>query len=185
VALLRFLRKLLLCAGMLLRPAHLRAYHRQVLIEYAKSDTKQLSQHVPVLQLLGEKTYSKHHPQHVQVLHLLGEMAPETAEPSRFVRFMYNRVILENATVRAAAVSSLAAIGARCPSLRDRIVIILRRSLADSDDEVHPHPHRDAVIMPCVLVPLSSITRHAVCKDLCLLWFMKAFPGAVVHVIIT
>lgn len=72
----------------------------------------------------------------MQVLHLLGEMAPETAEPSRFVRFMYNRVILENATVRAAAVSSLAAIGARCPSLRDRIVIILRRSLADSDDEV-------------------------------------------------
>ena len=38
--------------------------------------------------------------------------------------------------MRAAAVSSLAAIGARCPSLRDRIVIILRRSLADSDDEV-------------------------------------------------
>ena len=81
----------------------------------------------------------------MQVLHLLGEMAPETAEPSRFVRFMYNRVILENATVRAAAVSSLAAIGARCPSLRDRIVIILRRSLADSDDEARCPPPRAPV----------------------------------------
>lgn len=71
-----------------------------------------------------------------QVLHLLGEMAPDTADPARFVRFIYNRVVLENATVRAAATSALAAICARCEPLRDRILVLLRRSLADNDDEV-------------------------------------------------
>jgi coatomer subunit gamma len=99
----------------------------------------------------------------MQVLHLLGEMAPETAEPSRFVRFMYNRVILENATVRAAAVSSLAAIGARCPSLRDRIVIILRRSLADSDDEVRSPSSTNVLnlMIPCHPVTWDHQVRHA------------------------
>jgi hypothetical protein len=99
-----------------------------------------------------------------QVLHLLGEMAPETAEPARFVRFIYNRVILENATVRAAAVSSLAAIGARCPSLRDRVIIILRRSLADSDDEVRASAAllqltaATLLAAMCVLLPLTAAT---------------------------
>lgn len=75
----------------------------------------------------------------VQVLHLLGDLAPETSDPARFVRFIYNRIVLENATVRAAATAALAAICARCEPLRDRIVTILRRSLADNDDEVRVH----------------------------------------------
>lgn len=72
----------------------------------------------------------------LQVLHLLGDLAPDTSDPARFVRFIYNRIVLENATVRAAATAALASICARCEPLRDRIVIILRRSLADNDDEV-------------------------------------------------
>ena len=74
-----------------------------------------------------------------QVLHLLGDMAPETSDPARFVRFIYNRIVLENATVRAAATAALASICARCEALRERIIIILRRSLADNDDEVSSH----------------------------------------------
>jgi coatomer protein complex subunit gamma len=70
------------------------------------------------------------------VLHLLGDMAPETSDPARFVRFIYNRIVLENATVRAAATATLAAICARCELLRDRTITILKRSLADNDDEV-------------------------------------------------
>ena len=42
------------------------------------------------------------------VLHLLGAEGPATRDPERYVRHIYNRVILENAAVRAAAVSSLA-----------------------------------------------------------------------------
>lgn len=49
---------------------------------------------------------------------------------------MYNRVILENATVRASAVSALAKFGVVVEGLRPRILILLRRCLYDNDDEV-------------------------------------------------
>ena len=38
----------------------------------------------------------------VRILHLLGQEGPRTANPSRYIRFIYNRVLLENATVRRA-----------------------------------------------------------------------------------
>ncbi|VDN21078.1 unnamed protein product, partial [Gongylonema pulchrum] len=53
-----------------------------------------------------------------RVLHLLGREAPCTANPSRYIRFIYNRVILEATQVRAAAVTALAKFGAQCPDLR-------------------------------------------------------------------
>jgi len=70
------------------------------------------------------------------VLHLLGAEGPATRDPERYVRHIYNRVILENAAVRAAAVSSLAAFARSLPRLRPRVAVILRRALADGDDEV-------------------------------------------------
>ncbi len=33
----------------------------------------------------------------VQVLHIVGVVGPATPAPSRFIRFVFNRVILENA----------------------------------------------------------------------------------------
>ena len=72
----------------------------------------------------------------VQILHLLGSEGPKTKDPARYIRFIYNRVILENATVRAAALSALARFAADCPDLRPKILILLRRALYDSDDEV-------------------------------------------------
>jgi hypothetical protein len=45
-------------------------------------------------------------------------------------------VILENATVRAAAVSALARFGAAVEDLRPRVVVLLKRALYDNDDEV-------------------------------------------------
>lgn len=71
-----------------------------------------------------------------QILHLLGEEGPKTKEPSKYIRYIYNRIILENATVRAAAVSSLANFGAQVEALRPRILVLLRRALYDNDDEV-------------------------------------------------
>lgn len=72
----------------------------------------------------------------MQILHLLGNEGPKTADPSKYIRYVYNRVILENATVRASAVSALAKFGVVVEELRPRVLILLRRCLYDSDDEV-------------------------------------------------
>eukprot|EP01025_Chloroclados_australasicus_P024171 TRINITY_DN2432_c1_g1_i1.p1 TRINITY_DN2432_c1_g1~~TRINITY_DN2432_c1_g1_i1.p1 ORF type:complete len:890 (-),score=110.07 TRINITY_DN2432_c1_g1_i1:397-3066(-) len=77
-----------------------------------------------------------------EILNLLGRQVPQTADPSKYIRYIYNRVILENATVRAAAVSALAQIAAQVERLRDRVLILLGRALHDNDDEV-----RDRTIM--------------------------------------
>jgi len=69
------------------------------------------------------------------ILHLLGELGPTTSAPARYIRFIYNRVILENSAVRAAAVSALAKFAAQCPSLRTSVMTLLKRSLMDEDDE--------------------------------------------------
>ncbi|KAM0949878.1 putative clathrin/coatomer adaptor, adaptin-like, coatomer/calthrin adaptor appendage [Dioscorea sansibarensis] len=71
-----------------------------------------------------------------QILHFLGNEGPKTSDPSKYIRYIYNRVILENATVRAAAVSTLAKFGALVESLKPRIFVLLRRCLFDIDDEV-------------------------------------------------
>ncbi|XP_078436668.1 coatomer gamma-2 subunit, putative / gamma-2 coat protein, putative / gamma-2 COP [Wolffia australiana] len=71
-----------------------------------------------------------------QILHFIGNEGPKTSDPSKYIRYIYNRVILENATVRAAAVSTLAKFGALVGSLKPRILILMRRCLYDIDDEV-------------------------------------------------
>ncbi|KAK6748742.1 hypothetical protein RB195_001393 [Necator americanus] len=71
-----------------------------------------------------------------RVLHLLGREAPKTANPSSYIRFIYNRVILESTKVRAAAVTALAKFGAQCAELRPSIQVLLKRCLLDNDDEV-------------------------------------------------
>lgn len=72
----------------------------------------------------------------VQILHLLGEEGPKTKEPSKYIRYIYNRVILENATIRAAAVSTLAKFALQVGDLKERVLVLLRRALFDNDDEV-------------------------------------------------
>ena len=72
----------------------------------------------------------------VRILHLLGKEGPRTKQPSKYIRFIYNRVILENAAVRAAAVSALAHFGATCPDILPNVLVLLQRSQMDTDDEV-------------------------------------------------
>mmetsp|Transcript_8511 Transcript_8511/g.18531 ORF Transcript_8511/g.18531 Transcript_8511/m.18531 type:complete len:627 (-) Transcript_8511:54-1934(-) len=71
-----------------------------------------------------------------QILHLLGTEGPKTAGAAKYIRFIYNRVILENATVRAAAVTALAKFGVHVVALRPQILTLLRRCCHDVDDEV-------------------------------------------------
>ena len=72
----------------------------------------------------------------VKILSLLGQEGPRTSNPARYIRFIYNRVLLENATVRAAAVSALARFGALCDDLLPNVLVLLSRCQMDADDEV-------------------------------------------------
>merc|ERR1719388_549495 len=71
-----------------------------------------------------------------RILGFLGEEVPSTSNPAKYIRFIYNRLILENALVRAAAVDALTKIAMKCPTLRRDILILLRFGQNDNDDEV-------------------------------------------------
>uniref|UniRef100_A0A4W3JSP2 Coatomer subunit gamma n=1 Tax=Callorhinchus milii TaxID=7868 RepID=A0A4W3JSP2_CALMI len=71
-----------------------------------------------------------------RILHLLGREGPRTPNPSKYIRFIYNRVILENEEVRAAAVSALAKFGAQNDDMFPSISVLLRRCMMDDDNEV-------------------------------------------------
>ncbi|OXB58052.1 hypothetical protein ASZ78_007711 [Callipepla squamata] len=71
-----------------------------------------------------------------KILHLLGKEGPRTPSPSKYIRFIFNRVVLENEAVRAAAVSALAKFGAQNENLLPSILVLLQRCMMDSDDEV-------------------------------------------------
>jgi coatomer protein complex subunit gamma len=70
-----------------------------------------------------------------RILHLLGEYGPHTSTPSKYIRYIYNRTILENSSVRAAAVSALSKFS-NVEDLKDSVNVLLRRCCDDADDEV-------------------------------------------------
>ncbi|KAJ6601355.1 coatomer subunit gamma [Mycena vulgaris] len=74
----------------------------------------------------------------VRILHLLGIEGPKSSQPAKYIRFIYNRVVLENAPVRAAAVASMAKFGVNSTDdkLNRSIAVLLNRCLDDVDDEV-------------------------------------------------
>lgn len=72
----------------------------------------------------------------VRILYILGREGPKARQPSRYIRFIYNRVILESGPVRAAAVSAVARFGAARPELMPNISVLLARCQTDDDDEV-------------------------------------------------
>ncbi|XP_051889478.1 coatomer subunit gamma-2 isoform X2 [Pristis pectinata] len=71
-----------------------------------------------------------------RILHLLGREAPKTSVPSKYIRFIFNRVVLENEAVRAAAVTALAKFGAQNEELFPSVLVLLQRCMMDCDDEV-------------------------------------------------
>ena len=74
----------------------------------------------------------------VRILHLLGLEGPKTSQPTKYVRYIYNRVVLENSIVRAAAVTALAkfGVGQKDPEVKRSVEVLLTRCLDDVDDEV-------------------------------------------------
>lgn len=71
-----------------------------------------------------------------RVMHLLGSLGPDMPHAGVYVRHIYNRILLENSTVRAAAVSALAKFGAGNAQLRRSVLSLLARAIIDVDDEV-------------------------------------------------
>lgn len=72
----------------------------------------------------------------VRILHVLGREGPKARQPSRYIRYIYNRVILESGPVRAAAVSAVARFGAVRTELLPNIMVLLARCQLDEEDEV-------------------------------------------------
>jgi coatomer subunit gamma len=94
-----------------------------------------------------------------RVLHLLGDEGPSAPQPGAFIRFIYNRVILEASPVRASAVSALAKFATKCPDLQPSIVPLLQRCLDDDDDEVRD---RATMFLKLLRAPLSESTSSNV-----------------------
>jgi coatomer protein complex subunit gamma len=71
-----------------------------------------------------------------RILGFLGDEVASTSQPAKFIRFIYNRLILENALVRAASVDALTRIAMKVPGLRKDILVLLEFGQNDNDDEV-------------------------------------------------
>ena len=87
--------------------------------------------------ILAEHIEDCEHP-HIQtkIISFLAQEGPKASNPSTYIRFIYNRINLERAVIRAAAVSALAAFANGVPSLKLSILHLLKKCLDDSDDEV-------------------------------------------------
>ena len=85
----------------------------------------------------------------VRVLHLLGVEGPKTSQPTKYIRYIYNRVVLENAIVRAAAVTALAkfGVGQKDPEVKRSVEVLLTRCLDDVDDEVRDRAALNLMLM--------------------------------------
>src|ERR1700709_2781007 len=88
------------------------------------------SQREAALLILAEHIEDCEHA-HIQtkILSFLAEEGPKSKSPSTYIRFIYNRVNLEKAVIRAAAVSALAAFAHKVPSLRKSIILLLQKCL--------------------------------------------------------
>ncbi|CDH50687.1 coatomer subunit gamma [Lichtheimia corymbifera JMRC:FSU:9682] len=98
----------------------------------------------------------------VRVLHVLGVEGPKTATPTKYIRYIYNRVILENSIVRAAAVNALSKFGTNVDdeSVKQSIRVLLTRCLDDTDDEV-----RDRAAMALALLENAGLAKEYLKDD--------------------
>mmetsp|Transcript_33485 Transcript_33485/g.51413 ORF Transcript_33485/g.51413 Transcript_33485/m.51413 type:complete len:334 (+) Transcript_33485:1013-2014(+) len=86
---------------------------------------------------LAEHIEDCEHP-HIQtkIINFLAVEGPKAANPQTYIRFIFNRINLERAVIRAAAVSALAAFANGVAGLKRSILHLLKKCLDDGDDEV-------------------------------------------------
>lgn len=71
-----------------------------------------------------------------KILNFLALEGPKAKNPASYIRFIYNRINLEKAVIRAAAVTALASFAFQVESLHESITLLIKKCLNDSDDEV-------------------------------------------------
>ncbi|XP_059046235.1 coatomer subunit gamma-like [Achroia grisella] len=85
----------------------------------------------------------------VRIVYSIGERAPYTKKPSRFISYIYKRMLLDSSPIRAAAVTALAKFAAICNELLPDIKVLLRRCYVDDDDEVRDRVIFFSTILEC------------------------------------
>lgn len=95
-----------------------------------------------------------------EIIHLIGQYGPQASSPARYVRFIYNRCILEKSAIRASAISALTTFAIECPDLRHSILPLLKSCLTDEDDET-----RDRVVLALNLIGEDSTETNADERD--------------------
>lgn len=110
----------------------------------------------------------------VRVLYLLGIEGPKTATPNKYIRHIYNRVILENSIVRAAAVSALAKFGVHSTDtlVKKSVHVLLTRCLDDVDDEV-----RDRATLYLAMMNNESLAKTYIADGRYLHFRTKELPN--------
>jgi coatomer protein complex subunit gamma len=113
----------------------------------------------------------------VRILHLVGLEGPKTRHPTKYVRYIYNRVVLENAIVRAAAVTALSkfGVGQRDEDVKKSVRVLLVRCLDDVDDEVRDR----AALYLRLMGEDDSLAQKFVKNDT--IFSLSAFEQQLVH----
>ncbi|OII74066.1 uncharacterized protein cubi_02868 [Cryptosporidium ubiquitum] len=83
----------------------------------------------------------------IRILGFLGKNVPKTNAPSRFIRYIYNRLILESSAVRAASIDALVQIALVCGELKEDIRTLLQVCSQDNDDEVRDRTNTYTMII--------------------------------------
>lgn len=101
-----------------------------------------------------------------KILNLLGQEGPHSQSYAVFIRYIYNRVILEKAAVRASALTALSRFAVIQPNA---VKILLEQGLHDSDDHVRDKatffltmldqmpPQDTTYLRPQLRVPLDNL----------------------------
>lgn len=87
-----------------------------------------------------------------KIIYLIGNIGPASKNASELIRYIYNRLILENTMVRVACVGALSKFALEVPESRMDIIKILRNKCCiDPEDEV-----RDRAIVSLALISKES-----------------------------
>lgn len=85
----------------------------------------------------------------------MGREGPNTLHPSRYIRYIYNRVCLEKGNVRAAAVSALAKFGIKLPALKSNVIVLLRRFL--KKNKIKKNNLNDVIILDVLMTMMMKL----------------------------
>lgn len=94
-----------------------------------------------------------------KIIYLIGNIGPGSKNASELIRYIYNRLILENTMVRVACVGALSKFALDYPESRKDIIRILRNKCSiDPEDEV-----RDRAIVTLALISKETQSENLLC----------------------